>query len=270
MAKYWMHNGLMQASAEVGKLGGRNTRPGEGDSGSTRAGQDRQVERLGRLQRNAQRVPRPRRSASSCSRPTTDARSTSAKPGSAEVGAGMETFYRFFKRYQRIAGQSFHEISGADREPGRRRNRRRATIRCFSRWSNTETASSKRWTTTSTRAARSAILFDLVRSAEQVRRRREARRRIERGPQPSSPPSNRAPPRFASCRPPWACSVNRSKRPPPATTNWSASSWSLLIEVRAQARKAQRLRHGRHDPQLAGRNRCHAGRPPGGNRVEFD
>src|SRR5207248_3304110 len=25
-AKYWMHNGLMQASSEVGKVGGRNTR----------------------------------------------------------------------------------------------------------------------------------------------------------------------------------------------------------------------------------------------------
>ena len=27
MAKYWMHNGLMQASDEVGKVGGRSTKP---------------------------------------------------------------------------------------------------------------------------------------------------------------------------------------------------------------------------------------------------
>src|SRR3989339_1473341 len=31
MARYWMHNGLMQASDELGKVGGRQTRPAEGD-----------------------------------------------------------------------------------------------------------------------------------------------------------------------------------------------------------------------------------------------
>ena len=38
MAKYWMHNGLMQASDEVGKLGGRNTRATEGDLDAQQAG----------------------------------------------------------------------------------------------------------------------------------------------------------------------------------------------------------------------------------------
>ena len=38
MAKYWMHNGLMQASSEVGKLGGRNTRPAEGDLAAQEVG----------------------------------------------------------------------------------------------------------------------------------------------------------------------------------------------------------------------------------------
>ena len=38
MAKYWLHNGLMQASDEVGKVGGRNTRPGEGDLDAQQAG----------------------------------------------------------------------------------------------------------------------------------------------------------------------------------------------------------------------------------------
>ncbi len=38
MAKYWMHNGLMQASSEVGKVGGRNTRPAEGDLAAQEVG----------------------------------------------------------------------------------------------------------------------------------------------------------------------------------------------------------------------------------------
>ena len=38
MAKYWMHNGLMQASNEAGKVGGRSTRPAEGDKAAQEAG----------------------------------------------------------------------------------------------------------------------------------------------------------------------------------------------------------------------------------------
>ncbi len=38
MAKYWLHNGLMQAADEVGKVGGRSTRPAEGDLSAQEAG----------------------------------------------------------------------------------------------------------------------------------------------------------------------------------------------------------------------------------------
>ena len=38
MAKYWMHNGLMQASDEVGKVGGRSTEPAAGDQAAQEAG----------------------------------------------------------------------------------------------------------------------------------------------------------------------------------------------------------------------------------------
>jgi len=34
MAKYWLHNGLMQATDQIGKVGGRHTRPVEGDLAS--------------------------------------------------------------------------------------------------------------------------------------------------------------------------------------------------------------------------------------------
>src|SRR4030042_1362350 len=38
MAKYWMHNGLIQASAELGKVGGRHTRPAAGDLAAQEVG----------------------------------------------------------------------------------------------------------------------------------------------------------------------------------------------------------------------------------------
>ena len=38
MAKYWLHNGLMQASDEVGKVGGRATAPAAGDIDAQMAG----------------------------------------------------------------------------------------------------------------------------------------------------------------------------------------------------------------------------------------
>ena len=38
MAKYWMHNGLMQASEELGKVGGRHTRPAAGDLAAQEVG----------------------------------------------------------------------------------------------------------------------------------------------------------------------------------------------------------------------------------------
>ena len=39
MAKYWMHNGLMQASNEVGKVGGRKTREADGEDGGSSPGE---------------------------------------------------------------------------------------------------------------------------------------------------------------------------------------------------------------------------------------
>ena len=56
MAKYWMHNGLMQASDEVGKVGGRQHAAGRGRSGRSRGRQNQQVEGLGPVQRAAQTV----------------------------------------------------------------------------------------------------------------------------------------------------------------------------------------------------------------------
>ena len=60
---------------------------------------------------------RPKRSASSCSRPTIAGRSTFSEGRIEEVGTGLEQFYRFFKRYERISGQSFYATDYAKNRP---------------------------------------------------------------------------------------------------------------------------------------------------------
>ena len=110
MAKYWMHNGLMQASDEVGKLGGRKTKP---DDQADLASQE-----MGKI------------SKSKGSSPFSEL--LEQFPGETirffllsthyrrpidysvrrieEVGTGLETFYRFFKRFERVTGESFYDV----------------------------------------------------------------------------------------------------------------------------------------------------------------
>jgi len=110
MAKYWMHNGLMQASDEIGKLGGQHTRPAEGDLETQEAGkiskskgsnafsdllEDFQPEAV-RFFLLSTHYRRPIDYSESRLR---------------QVHTGLDTFYRFFKRYQRIAGQTFYDIT---------------------------------------------------------------------------------------------------------------------------------------------------------------
>jgi cysteinyl-tRNA synthetase len=117
-AKYWLHNGLMQAAHEIGKVGGRVTR-------STVGGQDRSSVR-GAEQSASTKI----------------SKSTGASPFSVllerhspevirffllsthyrspiqyseelleETARSMESFYRFFKRYERIDGASYYAVS---------------------------------------------------------------------------------------------------------------------------------------------------------------
>jgi cysteinyl-tRNA synthetase len=118
MAKYWMHNGLMQASDEQGKLGGRATRPTAGD---------RQSQEIGKISKS--------RGASPFSEMLVEFEPETirffllsthyrrpidfSEERIGEVGAGMETFYRYFKRYQRITGGDFYQLAfPARREEG--------------------------------------------------------------------------------------------------------------------------------------------------------
>lgn len=123
MAKYWMHNGLMQASSEVGKLGGRNTRPTEGDLAAQEVG----------------KISKSKGSAPFSEMLKTFAGETIrffvlstqyrrpidfSEERIREVETGMDTFYRFFKRLERVTGENFYALAApaaraqGDFEPG--------------------------------------------------------------------------------------------------------------------------------------------------------
>jgi cysteinyl-tRNA synthetase len=117
MAKYWMHNGLMQESSELGKVGGRHTRPAEGDQAA-------QEERKLAGRKGAQsflllleeegfggETIRFFLLATHYRRPI-----DFSVQRIREVEKGLETFYRFFKRYQRVTGESFYGIEAATRQ----------------------------------------------------------------------------------------------------------------------------------------------------------
>ncbi len=112
MAKYWMHNGLMQASDEVGKVGGRQTRAVEGDLASQDAGKiskSRGSQPFRELLK--QFSPETIRFflLSTHYRRPIDYSEARLR----EVETGMDAFYRFFKRYELVGGESFYELPAA-------------------------------------------------------------------------------------------------------------------------------------------------------------
>ena len=118
MAKYWMHNGLMQASSEVGKLGGRNTRPAEGDLAAQEAGKISKSKGSSpfrdMLKQFSGETIRFFVLSTQYRRPI-----DYSEERLHEVETGMDTFYRFFKRFERIAGQSFFSLAApATRKAG--------------------------------------------------------------------------------------------------------------------------------------------------------
>jgi cysteinyl-tRNA synthetase len=112
-AKYWMHNGLMQASNEVGKIGGRHTREAAaGDQFAQEAGKMGKSKGASAfselLKRHAPETIRFFLLSTHYRRPI-DFSETRIE----EVNTGLEQFYRFFKRYERITGQSFYDLDYA-------------------------------------------------------------------------------------------------------------------------------------------------------------
>ena len=128
MAKYWLHNGLMQASSEVGKVGGRNTRPAEGDLAA---------QEVGKISKSKGSAPF-REMLKQFSGETirffvlsTQYRRPIdfSEERIREVETGMDTFYRFFKRFERVTGDEFLRLGcPGHAEAGRFRPRRRQPL----------------------------------------------------------------------------------------------------------------------------------------------
>ncbi len=113
MCNFWMHNGLMQASSEVGKLGGRNTRDAEEvnltlqEAGkiSKSKGSSAFSDMLKRFEPETIRFFL----LSTHYRRPIDF----SEDRITEVGKGLETFYRFFKRFTNATGQDFYALHAA-------------------------------------------------------------------------------------------------------------------------------------------------------------
>jgi cysteinyl-tRNA synthetase len=116
MVKYWMHNGLMQASNEVGKVGGRATRPGEGDLAAQQAGKISKSKGSSPfrdlLKQFSPETIRFFLLATHYRRPI-DYSEARLK----ETEAALDNFYRFFKRYEHVTGGSFYAIEPPARRP---------------------------------------------------------------------------------------------------------------------------------------------------------
>lgn len=117
MAKYWMHNGLMQASNEVGKVGGRKTREAapeakEGDLASQEAGKISKSKGASAF-RDLLKKFKPENIrffllSSHYRRPI-----DYSEERLQEVGKGLEGFYRYFKRFESATGASFYALESA-------------------------------------------------------------------------------------------------------------------------------------------------------------
>jgi cysteinyl-tRNA synthetase len=110
MAKYWMHNGLMQASSEVGKVGGRNTRPAEGDLAA------QEVDKISKSKGSAPFRDMLKQFSGETIRffvlSTHYRRPIDySEERLREVETGMDTFYRLYKRFDRITGESYYNSS---------------------------------------------------------------------------------------------------------------------------------------------------------------
>jgi cysteinyl-tRNA synthetase len=113
MVRYWMHNGLMKASAEAGKVGGRAERQQE-SAEQQAAGKISRSKGAGGLaelirQQGGERLR--------FFLLRTHYRSTIVfdQTGLDEAGTALAAFYRYFERFQRITGLDFYQLDAPRR-----------------------------------------------------------------------------------------------------------------------------------------------------------
>ncbi|MGE0537806.1 MAG: cysteine--tRNA ligase [Pirellulales bacterium] len=121
-AKYWMHNGLMQAADEVGKVGGRNTRTAEAGP-AVDAVEEQASQEAGKMGKS--KGASPFRDLLKAFTPETirlfilsshyrrPIYFSEARIG--EAATSLEKIYQFFQRYQRVTGKDFYQLATRDR-----------------------------------------------------------------------------------------------------------------------------------------------------------
>lgn len=109
MVTYWAHNGLLRAGSASGKVGGRAEREAGGEAEEQVSGKMSRSKGAGGL---AQLIERQGGERIRFFLLRTHYRSTVLfnEPAIEEAGTGLETFYRLFKRYERITGKSFYDL----------------------------------------------------------------------------------------------------------------------------------------------------------------
>jgi cysteinyl-tRNA synthetase len=110
-AKYWLHNGLMQAASEAGKVGGRTTRAADGAAGA--AHQAAKISKSTGASPFSELLQRHSPEAIRFFLLSTHYRSPIqySEELLEETARSLERIYAFFKRYERITGQSFFKIA---------------------------------------------------------------------------------------------------------------------------------------------------------------
>ncbi len=120
MARYWMHNGLMRAGGDAGKLGGRADREkAEAATIDTKISRSKGAGGLHELikRHSGERIR--------FFLLRTHYRSTIVfgEEPLAEAGTALEAFHRWFERFERITGTSFYDLAAPNRrdQPARLR-----------------------------------------------------------------------------------------------------------------------------------------------------
>ncbi len=166
MVKYWMHNGLMKAAAAAGKVGGRSDREQGADASAAddAAGKISRSKGAGGL---AALIAKHGGEKLRFFLLRTHYRSTNVFGDEpvAEAGAGVDTFLRFFERYERVTGESFYALPYAKRrEEGDAQTNANSTDALLADIAKQRTAFLTAMDDDFNSGAAMAALFDMVRS----------------------------------------------------------------------------------------------------------
>ncbi len=117
-AKYWLHNGLMQATAETGKIGGRNTKPADGtdpQAGDLTSQQGGKISKSTGASAFRDLLARHQPETIRFFLLSTHYRSPIqySEELLKETTNSLDRFYRFFKRFERVSGKQFFDLKPA-------------------------------------------------------------------------------------------------------------------------------------------------------------